>query len=68
GPKGDAARQELDDALRSLGLRQRGSSLAGGDKRDDGLRKLREGRRTSPPAEYQEQYIEFNKARAKGTK
>jgi hypothetical protein len=68
GPKGDAARQELDDALRSLGLRPRGTSLTGGQKRDDKMRNLQEGRRTSPPPEYQEQYIEFNKARAKGTK
>ncbi|HWB08431.1 MAG TPA: hypothetical protein VG826_04375 [Pirellulales bacterium] len=68
GPKGDAARQELDDALRSLGLRPRGSSLTGGQKRDDKLRNLRESRRAPPPPEYQEQYIEFNKARAKGTK
>lgn len=67
GPKGDAARQELDDALRSLGLRPRGSSLAGGKKREQGLR-VQEGRRTAPPPEYQDQYREFNKARAKGTK
>jgi hypothetical protein len=68
GPKGEAARQELDDALRGLGLRPRGSSLQGGQKRDDRLRNLRESRRASPPPEYQDQYIEFNKARAKGTK
>jgi hypothetical protein len=68
GPKGDAARQELDDALRSLGLRPRGSSLSGEGKRDDRVQKMRDSRRIPPPPEYQDQYREFNKARAKGSK
>ncbi|HVX14056.1 MAG TPA: hypothetical protein VHC22_22920 [Pirellulales bacterium] len=65
GPKGDAARQELDDALRSLGLRPRGTSLSGEHKPDDRQRNLRDSRRAPPPPEYQEQWIEFNKATAK---
>jgi hypothetical protein len=65
GPQGQAARQDLDDALRSLGLRPRGASLSGGQKRDDRVR-LREGRRIAPPPEYQEQWKEFSKATAKG--
>jgi collagen type III alpha len=64
GPKGDAARQELDDALRSLGLRPRGASLSG-QKHDDRQRNLREDRRIAPPPEYLEQWREFNKATAK---
>jgi hypothetical protein len=63
GPRGEAARQELDDALRGLALRPRGSSLLGGNKQRDDQRQLRQGRRTSPPPEYAEQWFEFNKAR-----
>ncbi|HQU43129.1 MAG: hypothetical protein B7Z73_03785 [Planctomycetia bacterium 21-64-5] len=67
GPNGEAARQELDDALRSLGLSPHSTSLSGGQKRDERVRNL-EGRRTAPPPEYQEQWIEFNKATSRSRK
>jgi hypothetical protein len=68
GAPGDAAREELDETLRSLGLRPRGSSLSGGQKRGDQRRNLIESRRTAPPAEYAEQYREFSKGISKAKK
>lgn len=68
GPKGDSARQEFDDALRSLGLRPRGASLTGERKRDDHQRGLRQDRRAAPPPEYQEQWYEYKKSLNKTTK
>ncbi|HEX7448488.1 MAG TPA: hypothetical protein VF306_13130 [Pirellulales bacterium] len=67
GPRSDAAR-ELDEALRSLGLRPRGSSLEGAPQRGKAMSGLREGQRTAPPPEYREQYREFSKAKAQGLK
>ncbi len=56
GARGEAAEQQLNEALRSLGLRPRGTTIgadrAGGDRQ----RNLREGLRTRPPAEYADQY------------
>ncbi|HUY89280.1 MAG TPA: hypothetical protein VMV10_11140 [Pirellulales bacterium] len=68
GRQGDAAREELDETLRSLGLRPRGSSLSGGQKRGDQRRNLIESRRTAPPAEYAEQYREFSKGISRAKK
>ncbi|HVX62069.1 MAG TPA: hypothetical protein VHC19_15735 [Pirellulales bacterium] len=68
GPQGDAAREELDETLRSLGLRPRGSSVSGGQKRSDQSRNLIESRRSAPPPEYAEQYREFSKGLSKGRK
>jgi hypothetical protein len=54
GKQSAAAQQELDDALRSLGLkRDRIFQRAG--RRDDSLRQMRESFRSSPPREYQHQ-------------
>lgn len=66
GPRSDAAR-ELDEALRSLGLRPRGAALQSGQP-GKAVSGLREGQRTAPPPEYREQYREFSKAKAKGLK
>jgi hypothetical protein len=49
---GDAARKELDEALRSLGMRR--GRLEQSRVRDDELRDLREGFRGPVPLEYQE--------------
>lgn len=68
GAQGDAAREELDETLRSLGLHQRGSSLAGGQKRGDQRRNLIETRRTAPPPEYADQYREFSKGISRAKK
>ncbi|HJT30578.1 MAG TPA: hypothetical protein VJ783_00825 [Pirellulales bacterium] len=67
GPRSDAAR-ELDEALRSLGLRPRGAALEGGRPTGKNVSGLREGQRTAPPPEYREQYREFSKAKAQGLK
>lgn len=67
GPRSDAAR-ELDEALRSLGLRPRGAALEGSRQPGKAIGGLREGQRTAPPPEYREQYREFSKAKAQGLK
>ena len=61
GAAGQAGQQRLDDALRNLGLRPRGTSLVGG-KNDDRKRNLRQGLRTRPPSEYAEQYRAYTTA------
>lgn len=68
GPQGEIAREQLDEALRSLGLQPRGTTLSGGRKRDDQRRNLIESRRAPPPPEYAEQYREFSKGLLKGKK
>jgi collagen type III alpha len=64
GKQGAAAQQELDDALRSLGLsRDRIFQRAG--RRDDSLRQMRESFRSSPPPEYQQQLRAYLKGTAR---
>jgi hypothetical protein len=64
GDNGQDGRRELDNVLRSLGLRQdrlfRRSGAA-----DDSMRNLRESLRTTPPREYQERLRAYNKGTAK---
>jgi hypothetical protein len=55
---GEAARRELDDALRSLGLRR--GPLQQSKVRDDTMRDLREGYRGPVPPEYQERLRAYN--------
>ena len=66
--KNHQARQELDETLRSLGLRPRGARLDSGTARDDQARGLKETRRTSPPPEYAEQYKVYKQGTASGTR
>ncbi len=61
GPPGDVARRELDYTFDRLALPQTGVELAGGETREDQARDLQEGRRAPPPAEYAEQWREFNR-------
>jgi len=68
GEKGAAARRELDDALRSLGLRPRGTSIKGNAARSDKQSGYRESRRTAPPPEYEEQYKAYTEGTAKGNR
>jgi hypothetical protein len=65
-PAGEAAQRELDDALRSLGLRR--GPLRQGPLREDTLRDLREGYRGAVPLEYQERLRAYNEgvSRARG--
>jgi hypothetical protein len=57
-PAGDTARRELDDALRSLGLRR--GPLRQQSVRDDTQRDMREGFRGPVPREYQERLRRYN--------
>jgi collagen type III alpha len=54
----NAARRELDDALRSLGLRR--GPLQQSQVKDDELRDLREGYRGPVPLEYQDRLRAYN--------
>ncbi len=68
GPKGDAARRELDETLRSLGLRPRGSAIRSGGKADDRATGLQESRRTTPPPEYSEAFKAYTQGTSRGGK
>jgi hypothetical protein len=57
-PSADAARRELDDTLRSLGLRR--GPLQQNDAKDDELRDLREGYRGPVPLKYQDRLRAYN--------
>ena len=58
-PGGEAAREELDKALQSLGLRPRGAESRGGQRQTDRLGDLKEGLRIPPPPEWAEAYRAF---------
>jgi hypothetical protein len=64
--KSAVPRRELDSALRSLGLKPRGADLKSDSARDDQLHGLRESRRSSPPAEYAEQYKAYTQGTSRG--
>jgi hypothetical protein len=68
GAKGETARRELDDTLKSLGLRPRATSLKENSARDDAVRGMRETRRSSPPPEYAEQVKAYTHGTARGKK
>jgi hypothetical protein len=56
--KGEAAKRELDEALRSLGLRRDALQQAATSK--DSMRDLKEGHRGAVPLEYQERLRAYN--------
>jgi hypothetical protein len=68
GPKGEAARRELDATLRSLGLSPRGSAIRSGGTADDRAAGLQESRRTTPPPEYSESFKAYTQGTARGGK
>jgi len=57
-PTGETAKRELDDALRSLGLRR--DTLQQAVKQKDSMRDLKEGYRGPVPLEYQERLRVYN--------
>jgi hypothetical protein len=59
--QGRAARQELDDALRSLGLRRPSEQVRTGRPEIDKAEGLQQTGRSRPPLEYQEQFDAFRK-------
>lgn len=66
GPKGNKAKDELDQALKGLGLRPKGTSTKAGKTRQDKASGIRDSRRSEPPAEYAEQYQQYNVGTSKG--
>ncbi|MCC6491966.1 MAG: hypothetical protein IT424_02975 [Pirellulales bacterium] len=64
--KDSAGHQELDAALRSLGLRPQGPTRFRADAAADKIRDLKEGVRKSAPLEYAERVREFQKSIAEG--
>ncbi|MBN2577961.1 MAG: hypothetical protein JXB10_03140 [Pirellulales bacterium] len=61
GPQGAEAKQKLDDAIRSLGLRPRGTAIGRGGAKSEDLRDLRDAGRFAPPAEWAEQFRAFSR-------
>ncbi|NIL98493.1 MAG: hypothetical protein GTO53_11435, partial [Planctomycetales bacterium] len=61
GEEGRAARQELDDTLRSLGLRRPAAELRSGRPKIDKAEGLQQSGRARPPQEYQEQFDAFRR-------
>jgi hypothetical protein len=61
GPKGKEAKKELDDALKSLGLRPRSTQIGRGSTSPDRDRNLRDRGRFAPPAEWAEQFREYQR-------
>ena len=66
GSAGIAAREELDEALQSLGLTSKRIFRRAG-RADDQLRRLREAPRTSPPVEYQQQMQAYLRGTSRAT-
>ena len=66
GAQGQKAKHDLDEALKSLGLRPRGTTVRAGQSRQDQVRGNRDSRQSEPPPEYAEQYRQFNVGTSKG--
>ena len=66
GPEGEAARRQLDRALRSLGLRPRGTQLPGDGTRNAGRRDLREAGRFDPPSDWSELFRAYRRGVTRG--
>jgi hypothetical protein len=66
GANGKKAKDELDEALKGLGLRPRGTSTKAGKSSQDNATGIRDSRRSEPPAEYAEQYQQYNVGTSKG--
>jgi hypothetical protein len=65
--EGPAAQAELDDALRSLGLRPTAAGARRGSAMEDQQRGLRDaGRGAPPPPEYQDLFNAYKKGAARG--
>jgi hypothetical protein len=66
GMAGQDAKKRFDDALRSLGLRPRGTLLRHGGVADDLPQNLRDAGRFAPPPEWAEQFREYTRGVAGG--
>lgn len=67
GDKGAAGKRELDETLRSLGLRPRATTLKSRTS-DDRAQGYQESHRTTPPAEYSESFKAYTQGTARGGK
>ena len=65
--RGKSAKRELDDALKSLGLRRPGTEIKGGAGRDN-KRGLYEAGRAAPPPEWAETVRDYQRGVAEGGK
>jgi hypothetical protein len=61
GPAGQSARKRLDDALRSLGLRPRGTELRHGGLKAEPPQNLRDAGRFPPPPDWADQLREYSR-------
>ena len=68
GPAGTRAQEEYKNALRSLGLRPRGTQLRRGGLDTDKTQNLRDAGRFTPPSEWAEQFREYTRGVAGGKK
>ena len=68
GPSGKAAQRELDDTLRSLGLRARATTPHGNQARGNTVQGYKESRRATPPPEFAEEYKAYTEGTARGGK
>ena len=66
GPERKTAQNELDRALKSLGLRPRGTQLRGGGTGDDRLREMREAGRFDPPSDWSELFRAYTRGVTSG--
>jgi collagen type III alpha len=66
-PAGNGARQELDDALKSLGLRPSRSTIEGGRIKSDSILKA-DSIRSDPPPAWRELIQEYNRSIGEGDK
>ncbi len=66
GSAGQQAAKQLEDRLRSLGLRPDQAAQVGSNKADDQQRGNQQGRRTAPPAEFRDLFKAFQKGASGG--
>ncbi len=68
GQEGQSGRQQFDDALRSLGLRPRGTELRHGSVTPDQPQNLHDAGRFAPPPDWAEQFRQYTRGVAGGEK
>jgi hypothetical protein len=61
GPRGEAAKRQLDDALKSLGLRPGTTYIQHGGIKADQMRDMRDSGRFAPPPDWAEQFREYTR-------
>ncbi len=61
GPRGEAAKRQFDDALKSLGLRPGTTYLKHGGTKPDQIQDLRDSGRFAPPPDWAEQFREYTR-------